>query len=258
MNIKYSLITIYIIAGFCLAGCSSPSGNSSTPPSAAEISQQEESGLVEDEETGLVAGLNLNDNISDYSDITVSGDIGWIEGLSGLALSLDSDGEFISLPDSDSLDLIGGGTVSVWVNPSVNTSFAGILHKGVETDFSDEAWSLQYWTDDKPAIFLYSESGIRKQITAAEPLTTGTWHHLAATWGDETFRFYVNGNLEGEIALTDFHPIKNSSGDLIIGSQLPAQYNTSYGHLTFIGAIDSILIFNHQLSEEEVLDLYNN
>ena len=260
MNINFSLILIHFVSLLYLAGCSASSGTVSVP---GANNAPEETGFVQDEELGIVAGLNLDDNISEEESITVNGEIEWIEGLDGQALYLDSDGEFLSLPDSDNLDLIGGGSVSVWVKPVENTSFAGILHKGVETNFSDEAWSMQYWTGYRPSMLIYNGAGTSRQITASAALELDKWHHIAATWGfdpadgKDWFRFYTDGVKEGELDISSFMPLKNSAGDLIIGSQLPEQYNTTYGHLTFRGAIDNILIFDHPLTEAELTDLYN-
>ena len=261
---KYKIIVILILISY-LSGCSASSGGGISDSGSGLSSIDPENGLIEDTEEGIVAGLNLNENISEEESITVNGEIEWVEGLEGEALSLDSDGEFISLPDSDDLDLIGGGSISVWVNPAENISFAGILHKGVETDFSDEAWSLQYWSGYMPSMLIYNEAGTRRQITASEALELNKWHHIAAVWGFDPgdadgkswFRFYINGIKQGEIDVTTFLPLKNSDGSLIIGSQLPESHSETYGHITFRGAIDNILIYDHLLSEAEIADLYN-
>ena len=112
-------------------------------------------------------------------------------------------------------------------------------------------------------MLLHNEEGTKMQITASEALELNKWHHLAASWGyDESdgknwFRFYVDGVKEGEIDVDSFLPVKNSAGDLIIGSQLPESHSETYGHITFRGAIDSIIIYSRPLTGEEVTELYN-
>ena len=258
-----SVIIISLITLTCLSACSDAGGSSSASDSGLSNIENEDSAVVQNEEQGLVAGINLNENISDEESITSNGDISWIDGLDGRALSLDEDGEFISLPDSNALDLLGGGSVSVWVYPVQHINFAGILHKGIETDFSDEAWSLQYWSAYKPSMILYNEAGLKKQITSDTALELNKWHHLTASWGFDSsdgkdrFKFYVDGEKKGELDISSFLPLRNSPGDLIIGSQLPESHSATYGYITFRGAIDNILIYNRLLTEEEVSALYN-
>ncbi len=262
----YSLTLPVLI--LIIAGCSGSAGGggSASDTGAAETGLPEtekETAIVQDRGNGIIAGLNLNENISEEESISVGGEISWIPGLDGKALLLDSDGEFISLPDSDDLDLPGNGSVSVWIHPAEHIDFAGILHKGIKKDFSDEAWSLQYWTGHKPAIILHNAGGTKKQITADSSLELNRWHHIAACWGYEDtegkylLRFYVDGEKKGEKDIASFLPLMNSSGDLIIGSQLPESHSSKYGHITFRGAIDNIIIYNRFLTDAEVKELFN-
>ena len=101
------------------SGCSGSGGGASGTDSGLSNtpSDAEETALFQDSEEGIAAGLNLNENISEEALITSNGEISWTEGLEGEALLLDEDGEFLSLPDSDELDLPGNGAISVWVNP---------------------------------------------------------------------------------------------------------------------------------------------
>ena len=262
-RLKNLLIIAFVIfiASF-LVSCSNPSGGGSSPAiGSADTGNSstavEENGIVTDPENGIAAGLSLDEAMIEENGIVVTPGLEWVPGLSGMGISMDADGEFISLPDSDAIDLIGEGSVEVWVYPEVHTSFAGILHKGVEPDFSDEAYSLQYWSDYYPAMILYNETGASKQITASSALSLNEWHHLAAAWDDTEFSFYVDGILIGTEDLTDFHPIRNSSGALIIGSQLPAQYNATFGHLTFNGIIDNVTLYSRALTPEEVSHNYS-
>lgn len=245
-----------------LTSCSNPSGGGSSPTggSADTVNTStavEENGIVTDPVNGIAAGLSLDETMTDENGTVITPGIEWVPGISGQGIRMDSDGEFISLADSDALDLLGEGSVEVWVYPELHTAFAGILHKGVELDFSDEAYSLQYWTSYYPSMILYNETGASKQITASSALSLNEWHHLAASWDDTEFSFYVDGVLIGTEDLTDFHPIRNSSGDLIIGSQLPAQYNATFGHLTFNGIIDNVTLYSRALTPEEVSHNYS-
>ncbi len=261
-----NIYLLTIIPLLLLIGCSGSSGGDTESETLGlnTFNETKEAPLVRDEEQGLIAGINLNENIEEEALITSNGEIEWTEGVDGKALLLDTDGEFLSIPDSDDLDLPGNGSVSVWIFQTEYTKFAGILHKGVKPNFSDEAWSLQFWGKDKPAIFFRNEEGKSKRLVSSEALELNKWHHIAATWGfDEAdgksrVRLYVDGEKKGELDISSFLPLFNSTGDLIIGSQLPEPYSEGkFGHITFRGAIDEILIYDRPLTEQEVTELYS-
>ena len=129
----------------------------------------------------------------------------WVPGLSGNAFRGDSDGEFIRVVDGSLPELTVSGSIEAWVYPEGTNVYTGIVHKGDNRDYSDEAWSLQFYYDLKPYFFVYCEDEAGT-LTAVDvmspvPLLLNTWSHLAATWTydavteDIVLRLYVNGNL---------------------------------------------------------------
>ena len=256
MNAKItSFITIIAAAGILtLASCANPAAPRLGDP------DEPDTGISADPESGLVAGLDLEgDAILSNPDVIVSEGVEWTAGLSGNAMRGDEDGDYIRIADEALPELTSSGTVEAWVNPETNTAWAGILHKGQEIDFSDESWSLQYDGGKKPRFYLYGESK-STYVTANLVLTTGEWHHLAAAWTvDEsdalTVTLYVNGVAEATKTVADFGPVKDSAGDLIIGSQLPEPLTgglASYGHVTFRGLIDVVRLYDVERSAAEI------
>ena len=223
-----------------------------------------DSGVFVDEEEGIVAGLNLDRNIDENSPAEIHGDPQWVDGIDGSAMEFNAKGEYILLPDSDSLDLNDQGTVEVWVYPYTNIAAAGIVHKGVELDYSDEAYSLQYNNPGQVAFILTNESGKVTYVISNEvTLGTNQWHHIAAAWDLDNVYLYVDGALvvnrgiyvwgEGwktEIP-SDFAPVRNSDGGLMIGSQIPYDYR-------FDGIIDNVILYNRVLDSTEVEEHYNS
>ena len=248
-NIIYILLAFVVL----LASCQNPAGHNlldprnnepPAPPATVEM----------DEATGLIAGMEMEGDILPEDPVITGGDIAWVEGISGNALETDTDGEFLRIPDGEIAEPGLTGTIGVWVYPYEHVAFAGILHKGQETNFSDEAWSLQYWSGYKPSILLYNEAKQRKQLTLDAALTTNEWHYLAVTWDENEVRFYLNGVLAKSASMVGFGPVRNSDGDLLIGSQLPVPYNATYGHLTFRGRIDEVQIYDRALDEQDIVD----
>ena len=259
MNAKLTVNTMMILTGLLilsLASCANP-----TNPGLSVVETSEpETGISEDPATGLIAGLPLEgDTILNNPDVVVSDGVEWVGGLSGNAMRGDEDGDFLRITDGALPELTSTGSVEVWVYPETNTAWAGILHKGQEINFSDEAWSLQYEGGKKVRFYYYGETG-NMTITAGSVLTENEWHHLAVTWdwdGDTTeLKLYIDGVLNQSVSATGKGPVKDSNGDLIVGSQLPEQYNASYGHLTFMGLIDEISLFNRMRTAEEIETAY--
>jgi hypothetical protein len=235
-------------------------GNESTSQQQ-EPPAESDNGVIVDEEEGIVAGLTLDENIDGNSPAVVYGDTQWVPGIDGTAMEFDAEGEYILLPDSEQLDLTDQGTVEVWIYPYTNIAAAGIIHKGVELDYSDEAYSLQYNNPGQVAFIITNND--RKPtyvISNEDALTTGEWHHIVAAWDLTEVYLYIDGALvinrliysNGWVSElpSDFAPAQNSDGELMIGSQIPYSYR-------FDGIIDDVFIYDRVMDETEVMEHYS-
>lgn len=232
-------------------------------PPVPPIVEVPDTGVVSDPVTGLIAGLDLEGTaLLTNPDVTVTAGVTWVPGISGNAFQGDADGDLIRI-DADSLpELISAGSVQAWVKPQGTNFYTGVVHKGEMVDFSDEAWSLQFHTDRMPYFYLNckNESGAVTSLSLMAPaqISLDTWSHLAATWnynqatGDTTVSLYVNGVESVTVVRNGIGPAMVSDGDVIIGSQLPAQYDAGYGHLTFIGLVDEVSFYNRALGAAEI------
>ncbi len=260
MNAKLTVYTIMILTGvliLSLASCANPSGLNIV------VQEEPSTGIDTDPETGLIAGLPLEgDAIINNPDVVVSDGVEWVGGLSGNAMRGDEDGDFLRITDGALPELTIAGSVEVWVLPEGANYYTGVLHKGQETDFSDEAWSMQFHADRKPYFYFVGETGTSVSLMAPDQIPLDTWSHLAATWiCDETndttvIKLYVNGVESVSKEVTSVGPARDSTGDLLIGSQLPEQYNATYGHLTFIGLIDEVSLYDVERTAEEIEAAY--
>jgi hypothetical protein len=229
------------------------------PPEEPENPPEEpaDDGVFVDEELGIVAGFTLDENIDENSPVELMGDPQWVDGISGSALEFDEEGEFAYLPDSEELDLAAEGSVEAWIYAYTHVIGAGVVHKGVEPDYSDEAYTLQFWTPGKPAFGVLNESGALK-IAIGSAITANAWHQLVGVWDATTLYLYVDGALAASVSLpADFLPVRNSDGGLLIGSQLPEpNVLDGNGYYRFDGIIDEVNVFDRALSAEEVAERY--
>lgn len=175
------------------------------------------------------------------------------EGLFGNALTFDGYNDYVRVPDSGTLTMANAGTIEALIYINEHTPFAGIVHKGVLADFSDEAFSLQFWTPDGLLrIGIFGESGAYAYVDSSYILETDRWYYLAATWDGSELRLYINRTLDGS-TLYSFGALRDSSGDLVIGAQLPDVYiNSTWRNLGFSGIIDRVQFHGRALSSEEI------
>jgi hypothetical protein len=140
-------------------------------------------------------------------------------------------------------DLSTKGTVEAWVYITVMTDTAGIIHKGVKADFTDECYTLQGWGSGGKIAFAIDGPGGNYDIATSDiKLNVKKWYYLVGTWDTTAatpyINLYINGVLHGSA-----RPYNAASGaqvnssDLLIGSQLPVQYNTTWGYFGLNGKI---------------------
>lgn len=209
------------------------------------------------EKTSVISGLWNFEYGSDGS-YTVSGATA-VDGILGNALYFNK-GNYVLVPDSDFLTLASEGTIEAVIKADSHQPFAGVVHKGVKKDFSDESYSLQFWgdngTDGTLRFSVFNSTGGYAYVESSTKLAVGTWYYVAATWNASEIRLYVNGNLEDAVPNT-IGNIRDSSGGLVIGAQLPVIYSSSWSNLVFNGAIDRVQISSSALTEQQISDKFN-
>jgi len=202
-------------------------------------------------------------NGDDTSDHSVTGKI-------NNALSLDGTDDKITVGDNAALTFVTVDTVSdsafsisAWINMDDATEFP-IFGKN-ETGGAAEEYL--FWVDasDKLGLYLfdgasnvYEGAYYNTAITAQE----GSWAHVVATY-DATeastgITLYVNGSavantIDDNGAYTAMH---NGTGEVYIGytQAIPGSEALKYAD----GKIDNVILFNKELSADEVTNLYNS
>lgn len=177
-------------------------------------------------------------------------------GCPSKAYSFNGSGDYISVADNNFLDLTTQGTLAAWIYINNYKPFAGIIHKGDNVSFSDEAYSLKFGsTGQDIKLFLNGTD-----MLTISSLTIKTWYHITATWSPSGTKLYLDGNMITSTISTA--TVANSSG-LNIGSQLPVLAGNNFinggidfGNCPFDGKIDDVLIYNRALSDYEIAEIY--
>jgi hypothetical protein len=213
-----------------------------------------------DETSGTI--YDSTDN--DHDSTSVTADYG-ATGKIGNAMDFQvANTDYIRVADSDDLSFTDGSgndepfTISAWVKPESISNYMIIVGK------YDTAGTKEYEIDvsDTGAlrIFLWDDGGYSAGIgvTSTSTLSSGNWYHVVTTYdGSETeggLKIYVNGILQSTTSSSSgsYDGMQNEAVDLIIGSRRPGTYE-----IPFDGVMDEVGFWNRELSDWEVMQLYN-
>jgi hypothetical protein len=198
-----------------------------------------------DEKSGTTAydisGNNLTGNLIN----TESTD--WIQGKFGSALNLDGSNEYVVVSDNDILDSgTIDNTVTMWVYLNSLKNYNGLISKGD----SRVAGCFTY-TINSSGNIQYDKGICAAALSLANPITTGTWHHIAIVKDvDVGMVVYVDGKYGGKEAQCQANDTY-SDDDLKIGYSA----NTYTGYLD--GKIDDVRIYNYARTQKQILEDMN-
>jgi len=212
-------------------------------------------------EAGLVGHWRLDGSAADSSgsghDGVIFGNPKWVEGKVAGAMDVDGD-DWIEVPGASAADgfpaMDGEVTWAVWFRTSnagvINTVLsqgpAGAAHVQGNRSINIEASGV---------IMIRAHSvGALTSISSTATVNDGDWHHVAVTiafetdGASDTMKVYIDGDLDAgyETDTIDINQHSGVASDFIltIGAR---------GTTPFIGQIDDVRVYDHVLSEVEVL-----
>jgi len=203
-----------------------------------------------DEGTGTVA----HDSSGNGNDGTFVNEPTWIPGANGGALEFHGlgapggGGDYIDCGNDASLDITGPTSMALWIRPDADDPEG----QGTETAPMAKAmsgmspsWSYQVrygWGSSQPYMAFTFNTSPRAWAYVGQNLERNEWCHIACTFDGTTLTTYLNGE---PTESTPMGPITSSQTPVLIGSD-------GWG-CDWIGAIDDIRIYDHALSEPELL-----
>ncbi|MDC3224792.1 LamG domain-containing protein, partial [Mariniblastus sp.] len=162
------------------------------------------------------------------------------------AFCFDGEGDYVLIPDSDSLDLSNSLTISMWVNPNRHRNWQGLIGKWQtgQQSFAITPSSSGHirW------ISSVSGRGVSNEILGKTPIPLKTWSHIAVTKDGSSLKFYLNGRLDKDASIAAQLYVGKSS--LFIGSE-----STFWA---FDGSIDEVIILNTALNATELAEIYKS
>jgi hypothetical protein len=207
---------------------------------------------------------SLNDDTSNANDLnnsTMASPTMDRNGNSNCAYQFDNsqaNEEFLTTPNTNFLNGLDEFSISIWYEPIDTTRSGGnfevLLGRGNEGRCPNRRgeWSVGLY-DCRRAVFGHNNSVWANTITGFSNgcqgeivALTDKWQHVVATKNGDQYNIYFNGNLDesetGNANCTNLH-IAEDIGDLFIGS-------------SYTGKIDDILIYDRELSQVEVSELF--
>ena len=183
----------------------------------------------------------------------------------------DGNEAYLEIPDNDafSIPTTGALTISVWVSPEVlnfpNAEAGGYVHwmgKGVP---HQHEWAFRMYNKDlsqgqenrpnRMSAYAFNlEGGLGSGSYVSELVQENEWIHFVARYDVETNKItlFKNGVLKDQDDLYESTykvQVQNGTAPLRLGTRSQWSY--------FQGRIDDLRIYNRALSENEILELFN-
>jgi hypothetical protein len=188
------------------------------------------------------------------------GEPNWAAGYIGsYALDFDGDGDYVRVPDDDTLTPHHAITISLWIyNRGGQT--AGIYKYApcagsADSPGNSRAYVVQIMdADDKVNLRVFAGVNNYGDLFSANPVGLNEWRLITATFNAGDAAIYVDGQPDGS-AVMPVSTIMNDAQPLTIGAVW--SYCDGISLLSRLNGIaDDVMIFDRALRTDEILQLY--
>jgi hypothetical protein len=197
-----------------------------------------------DEGSGIVA----HDTSGNGNDGTFNGDPQWVPGHFGYALEFDGSGDWLDCGEDANLQISGAVTVSAWIKVAAQD----LDHKvGGNQDGANGGYKMTVFNNNRVEFEIRTAANsavLNRNVAGGTEIEVDVWYHVVGVYSlaDGYIRTYVDGKLDRELETTD--ALGASPGAFMIGCE-----PFSTGQYNFNGVMDDIRVYNHALTEGEIL-----
>jgi hypothetical protein len=165
---------------------------------------------------------------------------------SSYSINFDSaSGDAINCGNDSSLGLTSNFSVSAWMKSSSQGSYAVAVSK----NNGNNGFSLQMRKNNNRFAFNINDGSWQQAFyDGINPIDDGKWHHVVGTFDGSTIKIYVD-NIKGTDA-TNVGTMVSSTANFSIAAQTTG--------LFFNGQISNVSYWNTVLTEDDIINLYNN
>jgi TolA-binding protein len=182
---------------------------------------------------------------------TLNGNPTYGAGISGQAIKLDGNGDYVNCRNGSSFNLTNRITVAAWIKVNAfDEKYQAIITKG------DNSWRLarssgsnniEFACNGTAATRWTGKGEVSWAVSGTTSVNDGKWHHIAGVFDGSGLYLYIDGVLEA--AKSAAKSIDISNYDMCIGSNAQApgrEWN---------GLIDDVRIYNYALSQAEIVSV---
>jgi len=200
--------------------------------------------------TAIDSSGNGNDGILVDNPIW---DIAWIPGIAGSAVEFygvgtsGGNGDYFDCGSDASLNMTGPISIALWIRPDADDPEGQLTTTApmAKTDGSAWSWQVRYgWGQGAPEPYMSFtfNSSPRAWAHVGKNLERYEWCHIACSHDGTTLKCYLNGEETDSVPMGQFG-----------GVGTPVIIGTDGWGCDWIGAVDDVRMYDHALSEPELL-----
>ena len=176
-------------------------------------------------------------------------------GKIGKAFNFDGVNDYVSLTNSS--NLTGDFSISVWINPSVQGSYNMIFEDAFLSTGTNRYGIALYIQGSRVRFATYNGTG-NLAYSNTSTVSNNTWQHIVITkTTGNAWKMYINNTLQSLITVVGditTNPGVNVNSQANIGSDLDTGVRAGY----FNGKIDALNVWNRAITNDEITALYNS
>jgi hypothetical protein len=170
-----------------------------------------------------------------------------IQGKIGKARNFTSaSGEYVSITDTNSLDIVGSGSIDAWIKPSTVNTNDIIISKPTGGNWENQNYVIAIESGSVQGRL--GNGTTYNTVSSSFLISAGNWYHLTFTWNGSTLSLYINGVLNS-ISTQTITPVGNAA-NINIGRW------TGYSTYDYDGLIDEVRISNTARTADEIRQAY--
>src|SRR4029453_11221892 len=154
--------------------------------------------------------------------------------------------DYVTVPDSASLDLTNAATVELWVQRTKDAANQVIFGKPGNGQSKFENYAL--WFNTSNGITAYFGNGT-SYVAGGSPAPDTNWRHVVATYDNATARLYIDGAPQDSA----------SSTVQLTPNTLPLNFGRAQGTTSYMfgGKLDEVAVYNSILSPTRIQAHYH-
>jgi len=207
---------------------------------------------LDDGSGATIADVSGNGNDGTLVDNDVW-DIEWISGPSGGAIECfgvgtsGGNGDYFDCGSADSLNMTGPVSIALWIRPEADDPEGNLTTTAPMSKTDGSGWSFQVrygWGQGAPEPYMSFtfNSSPRAWAHVGKNLERSEWCHIACSHDGTTLKCFLNGEQTDETPMGQFG-----------GVGTPVLIGTDGWGCDWIGGIDDVRMYDHALSDAEIL-----